>query len=173
MLTGNETAGLRRLFDSQYLADYGFWDPDRPYGYSPADVHVIGFERSEMVAHVGFQVRGISVGAANIVVAGTGGVLVDAAHRSTGLGSRMMATAETAMRNDSRILFGFLGCREEVVPFYEATGWHRIHTVERSTDRTNHTNTVTSTDSPILIYPVHAHVNEWPQGQINLLGTQW
>ena len=27
--------------------------------------------------------------------------------------------------------FGYLGCRPEVVPFYQATGWRRIDVVER------------------------------------------
>ena len=172
-LTTDEITELRKLFDSEYLADHGQWNPEKPYGYSPADVHVVAFEGSRIIAHVGFQARLISVGTADIVVAGTGGVLVDAEHRSTGLGSRVMAAAETAMREDHRIRFGYLGCREEVVPFYESTGWRRIRAVERATSRTDHAGIVTSDDSPLLICPVNARFSEWPQGEIDLHGTPW
>jgi len=43
-----------------------------------------------------------------------------------------MSHAQQAMRDDDRVSFGYLGCREEVVPFYERTGWSRVNAVEPS-----------------------------------------
>ncbi|MDF2563531.1 MAG: hypothetical protein K0R99_4977, partial [Microbacterium sp.] len=37
-----------------------------------------------------------------------------------------MLCAQQEMRKNARIEFGYLGCREEVVPFYERAGWLRI-----------------------------------------------
>ncbi|RAX43670.1 hypothetical protein DQ354_19495 [Arthrobacter sp. AQ5-06] len=91
-----ELDALEKLFDSEYLSDYGRWNPDAPYGYSPADFHVMAFQGSVLAAHVGFQRRVISVGTDDVVVAGTGGVLVDQRFRGTGLGGRAMRHAQRA-----------------------------------------------------------------------------
>ncbi|MHA7264310.1 GNAT family N-acetyltransferase [Arthrobacter sp. TMN-37] len=93
---------LGRLFDSEYLGDYERWNPDAPYGYSPADFHVLAFRGSVVVAHVGFQRRVIAVGAYDVVVAGTGGVLVDQQARGDGLGSRVMRHAQPHLLRSPR-----------------------------------------------------------------------
>ena len=54
--------GLRRLFDAEYLAEHGAWDPEQPYGYAPADLHVVGSLDRRVVAHAGLQRRTIGVG---------------------------------------------------------------------------------------------------------------
>lgn len=172
-LSIDDLAALRALFDSEYLADYGSWNPDQPYGYSPADVHVMVFDQERVIAHVGFQVRTITVGGVAVVVAGTGGVLVDAVHRARGVGRRAMLAAHAAMRADPRIAFGYLGCRSEVVPFYESAGWQRIHVTERCTSRIDQTTVLTETAAPLLVHPVHAQAADWPPGDVDLRGTPW
>ncbi|WP_313815652.1 GNAT family N-acetyltransferase [Citricoccus sp.] len=164
---------LRDFFNRQYFADFGPWNLDAPYGYSPADMHTLICDGPALVAHVGFQVRLIGVGSIDVSVAGTGGVLVDESCRGTGLGREVMQDAQQAMRNDGRVQFGYLGCREQVVPFYESTGWHRIHATEHHASRIDHHRVVTSTGDPLLIYPVRKDVTEWPPGDINLRGTPW
>jgi len=170
-LTGPRRAALHRLFDSEYLAEYGAWDPDRPYGYSPADVHTLAFVDSALVGHIGFQVRTIRVGEADVTVAGAGGVLVDEVARGRGLGRRLMMCAQQEMCKDARIEFGYLGCREEVVPFYERAGWLRIRAVERHTSMQDPQATVVSPDGPLLIFPTRRV--DWPVGDIDLRGTPW
>lgn len=49
-LSESQSAALRELFDREYRAEYGEWNPDRPYGYSPADVHTVIFRDSLAVA---------------------------------------------------------------------------------------------------------------------------
>lgn len=126
-----DLARLRGLFDSEYLAEYGEWDPARPYGYSPADFHVIARSGNDVVGHVGFQKRVISVGKIDVLVAGTGGVLVSNTARGAGLGLQLMDRAQECMRNDAAVSFGYLGCRPAVVPFYLSAGWTRIRATER------------------------------------------
>lgn len=170
-LRDDQIVALRELFNLEYLASHGPWDPDRPYGYSPADVHTLAFVDSKLVGHVGFQRRTITVGDAEVTIAGTGGVLVDSSVRGSGLGRRVMHRAQQAMGNDTRIDFGYLGCRKEVVPFYENTGWRRVHAIERHVSASDAGRHVLSTDGPILIFPTRQ--TRWPDGDIDLHGTPW
>ncbi len=171
VLRDDEIVALGELFDSEYLATHGPWDPDRPYGYSPADVHTLAFVESRLVGHVGFQRRTIAVGATEVTIAGTGGVLVGASTRGSGLGRRVMHRAQRVMAEDPRIDFGYLGCREEVVPFYESAGWARVHAVERHVSMLDPSTHVLSAEGPILIFPTQQ--SHWPDGEIDLRGTPW
>jgi aminoglycoside 2'-N-acetyltransferase I len=164
---------LEKLFDSEYLSDYGPWDPHAPYGYSPADFHVLLFLGSELSAHVGFQRRVIKVGTHDVVVAGTGGVLVDKRSRGTGLGGKVMRHAQESMRDQAQADFGFLGCRPEVVSFYESAGWIQIHATERCVSRMDQTSVKVSEGGPNLICPAKRAASEWPNGDIDLRGTPW
>lgn len=170
-LSGAQRDALRDLFDSEYRESHGEWDPDRPYGYSPADVHTLLFHGSTLLGHVGFQRRRIAVGSAEVCVAGTGGVLVHPDSRGEGIGRSVMSHAQDAMRGDSRIDFGYLGCRDEVVPFYGSTGWLRVEATERHVSMTDPDSTLVSSEGPILVFPTSDAV--WPQGDIDLRGTPW
>ncbi|RCS99215.1 GNAT family N-acetyltransferase [Brevibacterium aurantiacum] len=168
-----DLARLRGLFDSEYLAEHGQWDPARPYGYSPADFHVIARSGNDVVGHVGFQKRVISVGKNDVLVAGTGGVLVSNTARGAGLGLQLMDRAQESMRNDAAVSFGYLGCRPAVVPFYLSAGWTRIQATERHTARLDPSQMVESDSSPILICPAARTVTDWPEGDIDLHGGPW
>lgn len=170
-LTVTQIDALRNLFDSEYQPIHGAWDPDRPYGYSPADVHVMLFRDSQLVGHVGFQRRVIAVGDRDVCVAGTGGVLVHRGSRGQGVGRLVMSSAQDAMRTDDRVEFGYLGCRDEVVPFYRSTGWERVHATERHVSMNDQREFSISSDGPILIFP--ASNSSWPEGDIDLRGTPW
>lgn len=174
-LTASQTAMLRDLFDSEYREEHGEWNPDRPYGYSPADVHTIVFRGATAVAHVGYQRRIIRVGRHDVPVAGTGGVLVHPRWRSDGVGRRVMSYAQQAMRDDDHVEFGYLGCRDEVVPFYERTGWSQVYAEERHVSMTDPRATVTSTTGPLLVFAASENAlgGGWPQGDIDLRGTPW
>lgn len=170
-LSESETAALGALFDREYLADHGPWGLDGPYGYSPADVHTLAYVGGVLAGHVGFQRRTITVGGAEVVVTGTGGVLVDASARGNGLGQRLMSRAQQAMRADMRVDFGYLGCREDVVRFYESAGWRRVQAIERHVSILDSRRIVVSVDGPVLILPIRER--DWPRGDIDLRGTPW
>lgn len=172
-LSTEELDALEKLFDCEYRSEFGVWNPDAPYGYSPADTHVLAFRGQTLAAHVGFQRRSISVGTHEIIVAGTGGVLVDERSRGTGLGARAMRLAQEVMRDEAGVDFGFLGCREEVVPFYESAGWVQIHASERCLSRLDQRSVIVSEGGPNLICSANHHASQWPQGDIDLRGTPW
>jgi GNAT superfamily N-acetyltransferase len=172
-LSTMELAALEKLFDSEYLSGYGRWSPEAPYGYSPADFHMLAFQGAVLAAHVGFQRRVISVGTHDVLVAGTGGVLVDRRFRGTGLGRRTMREAQRAMREEADADFGYLGCRNEVVPFYESAGWVKVLATERCLSRTDQTSVIVSHGEPKLICSSIRQTGEWPDGDIDLRGTPW
>lgn len=64
-----------------------------------------------------------------------GGVLISGNARGERVGSRLMGKAAESMKAAGGIGFGYLGCREEVVPFYRACGWLQTSAAERSIDR--------------------------------------
>ena len=170
-LTGDDLAGIQALFDAEYRTEFGDWNPEQPYGYAPHDVHVIARHDEATVGHVGWARRGISVGAHGVVISGLGGVLIADHARGLRLGERLMHTAVEAMREAGGIEFGYLGCREEVVPFYQSCGWIRVVAVERSLDRTGRP-TLDPPGQPLLVFPLGSSM-DWPDGEIDLRGRPW
>ena len=173
LLSSIALAEMRRLFDAEYRADFGEWDPERPYGYAPADWHVLAWAGRRLVGHVGFQRRVIEVGGVEVAVAGTGGMLVAPEARDSGVGKRLLFRAQRSMVEDAEADFGYLGCRPAVVGFYESAGWVRIRARESHTDRLDPTRTVVNESSPVLICPALRPVTEWPSGDIDLRGGAW
>lgn len=171
-LTEDDVARLRELFDVEYLAQFGEWDPDQPYGYAPHDMHVIARLGHDVVGHVGWARRTIGVGTAEVVIAGVGGVLISPRARGEGAGARLMAAATASMIDAGGIEFGYLGCREDVVPFYASCGWQRVTAAEKSVDRAGRPVTQPP-GPPILLLPVEAPLDSWPAGAIDLRGRAW
>lgn len=113
-------------FDSEYLKEFGEWDPQQPYGYASHDVHVMVRLEGRVVGHVGWARRDIAVGTETVAIAGVGGVLISADTRGMRHGGELMGWAEQSMRGRRHLAFGYLGCREQAVPFYASCNLHRI-----------------------------------------------
>lgn len=171
-LTAADLGELRRLFDVEYLDNFGPWDPQQPYGYASHDFHVIARIDDRVLGHVGWARREIDVGHASVAIAGVGGVLVSDEARGTRIGRSLMERAEQSMRGHGGIAFGYLGCREHVVPFYVSCGWKRINARERSIGRDGDP-VVDESGQPILIRPIAASSESWPEGDIDLRGRAW
>jgi aminoglycoside 2'-N-acetyltransferase I len=170
-LTCGELSGLRTLFDAEYLDEFGEWGPEQPYGYAPHDVHVIASCGNETVGHIGWARRRISVGEQDVVVAGVGGVLIADAARDVRLGNGLMHAAVESMRDIGGIDFGYLGCREAVVTFYQSCGWQRVVAAERSLDRRGQPVT-NPPEQPLMVFPLDASA-EWPRGEVDIRGRAW
>lgn len=170
-LTDDDLSGLRALFDAEYLTQFGEWNPEQPYGYARHDVHVIASRGDDTVGHVGWAHRGISVGEREMTIAGVGGVLVAKAARGLQLGEQLMRTVVISMGDAGGIEFGYLGCREEVVPFYQACGWMRVVAAEWSLNRTG-SSSMDPPGQPLLVFPLGSS-SDWPEGEIDLRGRAW
>lgn len=175
-LTGGLLDGVRALFNAEYCAEFGNWNPDQPYGYAPHDIHIIAQDDAgQVIGHTGWGSRQITVEEQTVHIAGVGGVLVSAAHRKTGLGKHLLKAATDTMQimNTQGIVpidFGYLGCREEVVGFYESCGFTRISAREFYTS-TNGEPAVADAQEPLLIFPVAQA--DFPRGDIDLNGRPW
>lgn len=138
---------MKQLFDDEYTALYGSWNQSQPYGYSPAELHVVAISNGEIIGNVGMQRRLITVGSQQILVAGTGGVLVKPAYRQAGLGQKLLSSLQEVNRTLAPVDYGYLGCREEVVPFYESSHYTRINATERYvSDDSDRTHRITDHD---------------------------
>ncbi|MXS73245.1 GNAT family N-acetyltransferase [Microbacterium sp. CSI-V] len=168
----DELVALGSLFDDEYLDAFGPWHPAQPYGYAGHDVHVLAWEGSRLVGHVGWARRRVDVGGTEVAIAGVGGVLVADRARGRGLGRRLLGDCAVSMKGAGDIDFGFLGCRESVVPFYRACGWHRISAPERSVARDGST-VVVEPGPPLLILPLRTPADAWPPGTADLRGRAW
>ncbi len=163
---------LRGLFDREYAADFGPWDAHQPYGYAGHDIHIVAHHNDDVVGHVGWARRVIGVGDSEVTIAGVGGVLIAAQVRNGRLGSRLMSHAAESMADAGGVDFGYLGCREEVVPFYSSCGWHRISAPERSVSRGG-VPELSPPGPPLLILPVNRGIASWPEGTVDLRGRAW
>lgn len=90
--------------------------------------------------------------------------------RGTRLGEQLMHAAHRSMLDTEGIQFGDLGCREEVVPFYRACGWHRISVVECTISRAGSA-IEDPLGQPLLIMPVESALDEWPARSASMSAT--
>lgn len=172
-LTKEQLDGIRMLFDNEYAQLYGTWNQAQPYGYSPAELHVLAVKEGQIIGNVGMQRRQISVGNQEVLIAGTGGVLVAPSYRKDGLGRKLLAALQEANRTIAPVDYGYLGCREEVVPFYESSGYTRMHVTERHVSDDDQITVIENTGAPIMVCPGTKEVNEWPSGIVDIRGTAW
>lgn len=47
-LTKKQLVGIKELFDNEYAALYGAWNQTQPYGYSPAELHVLAVKDGQV-----------------------------------------------------------------------------------------------------------------------------
>lgn len=125
-----------------------------------------------LVAHLDFERRLISVGDREVLVAGVGEVATHPHQQGRGLGQRLLAELRRVLTAETPVAFGYLGCREEVVGYYERVGWHRIDQKSREIDPGSGEWTVS--EGPALILPATAPLSAWPrEGTIDLRGMWW
>lgn len=130
-LTDADYTAMAELFDSEYAADWGPWSPRAGYGYAPGELHALTRIGDLLIGYAATARRIIRVGNSEVIVAGTGGVMTLASARGQGIGTFTLSALQDANRSFAPADFGLLGCREEVVPFYESCGYARVDALIR------------------------------------------
>jgi len=171
-LSAVDYAEMAVLFDSEYAGDWGPWNPKQGYGYARGELHCLGRDGGELVGYAASARRFVGVGRSEVVVAGIGGVLTGAAVRGRGVGRALLSVLQDAMRGSAIADFGILGCREEVVPFYQSCGFTLVESVIRDVSP-HDAMTVLETAGPTLICPGTRPVEAWPEGTVDLRGLPW
>jgi aminoglycoside 2'-N-acetyltransferase I len=98
--------------------------------------------------------------------------MTGAAARGQGIGREVIFALQEAMRGLAPADFGLLGCRKEVVPFYQSCGFSRIESVIRDISPRD-AMTVIESDGPTLICAGTRSVEAWPEGIVDLRGLPW
>jgi aminoglycoside 2'-N-acetyltransferase I len=171
-LTPADHAAMAALFDAQYAAEWGPWHPRSGYGYAPAELHVLARLDGRLVGYAGSARRFVGVGDGEVVVAGIGGVLTAPEVRGRGVGRAVLTALQEAARGPARAQYGLLGCREQVVPFYESCGFRRTGQLVRDLDPRD-ARTVVESHGPTLVCAGTRPLEEWPGGTIDLRGLPW
>jgi len=108
------------------------WGPDIFHGslyslqWRPTDVHVVGYAGDEPVTHVGIVSHPVAVGSTRALVGGIGSVVTVPQKQKLGLAKECLRRAQSYMRSDLGVEYGFLFCPERLVEFYGRSGWRKL-----------------------------------------------
>jgi GNAT superfamily N-acetyltransferase len=166
-LTPALRAELDRLFAATFRVsalDDRFW--------APATYHFLLMRGETIIGHVGVYRRDIAVGGQSWAVAGIVKVGVAGELRGHGLGTRLLAFADDALRAEGRDDLGLLVTSENRLGYYGRLGWERIPGPVSYEDR-GETKVETS---PILLLPLRASKTDlapWYTGPVDLAGPLW
>jgi aminoglycoside 2'-N-acetyltransferase I len=163
---------LTVLFDTEYAGEWGPWNPRTGYGYAAVELHALSRLDGRLVGHAGSGRRFVGVGDGEVVVAGIGGVLTAPDVRGRGVGRALLGALQDAARGSAPADFGLLGCREDVVPFYESCGFRRTEQLVRDLSPRDGS-TVVEGRGPTLVCAGTRQLADWPDGTIDLRGLPW
>jgi GNAT superfamily N-acetyltransferase len=137
------------------------------YHWAPPQWHALTSFDAVLVSYLRIFERTISVGEETLRVSGVGGVMTLPEWRQRGLASITLRRAAGFMRDESRVDYALLLCRDEVARVYTKLGWETVAgptTFEQPSGR--------------AMYPHHTMVlrftaRAWPSGPIDLCGLPW
>lgn len=171
-LTPELEAGLRSLLIAAYPHFADFWAGTSYWGSEPEWHLWLADPAGVPVAQLGFGRRVAQIGGHDVTLVGVGGVATHPAFQRRGVGGCLLRDLHAFLLTLPDVEFAFLQCREEVVPFYESSGFVRVpnptHYLDPDEDRW-----ITNA-GPTLILPVQAALRDWPMGErVNLRGLPW
>lgn len=171
-LTASDRALIRALLTAAFPNHATLWLV-RDFWGGPLEHRLLLRDvTGRLVGHLGFARRLIEVDGRAVSIAGIGEVAVLPDCQGQGWGRRLLAALAEHLATEAAVDFGFLQCRDAVVPFYEKTGFHRIGQKVRSFDPRSAL--WQTDDAAALILPVGLAVSSWPQeGLVDLMGMPW
>lgn len=136
--------------------------------WRPKELHFVVESSGRPVSHVGVLRHTLAVGGRPVTVGGVGGVITRGDAQGSGYASLALERASAFMRDELDVEFGFLFCRDPLVPFYERHGWRLIDVPV----------TVAQDEAPPLVMPLNAMVlpfsnRPWPPGPVSLESLPW
>ena len=136
--------------------------------WRPKELHFVVESAGRPVSHVGILRHTLAVGERRVTVGGVGGVITRPEMQGSGYASLALERASAFMRDELDVEFGFLFCRDPLVPFYERHGWHLVAAPV----------TVSQGEDPPLVMPLNSMAlpfagRRWPPGAVNLDSLPW
>ncbi len=142
-------------------------DVNPGYQWAQPTIHALAYVDGKLACHAGILGREIRVGGKSINVAGITDVATDVFFRRKGCARKIMKAVEKSLKMEGLYRFAMLFCNAGLLPLYESVGYRRIaaplfiHSEGRRFQ----------IDDVKLALPLTA--DEWPQGEIDLLGLPW
>lgn len=157
--------GAIRAEDAQHFTGGRSWAGQRP------EFRLLGYDEDGLVAHIGVLRRFLRVGETDQLVADLGLFAVRRDAQRRNLGSELLAELAKLL-NELAVPFGFLGCRDELVPFYSRNGWQRLPGVTVRHGAPWEPREQLRFDEPLFVLPVMADLADWPAGDIDRNGME-
>jgi GNAT superfamily N-acetyltransferase len=169
-------------------------DVDPGYPWAQPTIHVLGYADGQMAGYAGILEREILVGGRKIQVAGITDVATDVQFRGQGWARIIMKVAGGFISGQGRCQFVMIFCNEELVPLYESCGFHKIEAplFIHSEDRRFQINEIKMVQAVVREKELDgenlagktkppleekatsvAKPEQWPAGEIDLLGLPW
>jgi predicted N-acetyltransferase YhbS len=169
-LTTDDRAALRAFLVAAYAPDHADVFSRHDFWGGPPTARVVARDKGgDLLAHLGFSVRTIGVGGAEVRVAGVGAVATHPHWRGRGLGRLIFDRLAADLSAAGAAEFVFLECRDAVVPFYAACGFgHSVRTVAALDPATGGTDVSTSN---VMVRPLGRAA--FPPGDVDLRGQRW
>jgi GNAT superfamily N-acetyltransferase len=154
--------------DLEALLTESFKDDVNPgYQWAQPAIHVLAYAAGKLACHAGILGREILVGGNKIHIAGVTDVATEGSLRRKGFARSVLKAMENYLKTEGVCMFALLFCDARLLPLYQGCGYRRItaplfiHSEGRRFQ----------IDDVKLALPLTA--DEWPQGEIDLLGLPW
>ena len=171
-LSPEQDAAIRALLVSAFSRESAEHFRTSSY-WGPRPTHRLWLEDQNhaIVAHLDLETRMIQVGDVDVLVAGIGEVATSPGLQGSGVGRRLMAELQRVLKSAVPVSFGLLQCGDQVIGFYETTGWQRFGAPVRAIHPdSGQWETITNN---VLITPGLLPISAWPEGAVNLRGLLW
>ena len=152
-------AALQALFDRQFAGSSFRW--------AAPQWHVLASIDGALAASARLFERGIAVAGQSMHVGGVGGVMTLPEWRHRGLASLTLRRAAAFMRDELKVEFALLLCRDAVAPVYARLGWQFVAgptTFDQPSGRATY---------PRRTMVLTLGKVSWPHGPIDLCGLPW
>lgn len=169
-LTGDDRAALRAFLVAAYAPDHADIFSRHDFWGGPPAARVVARGRDGiLLAHLGFSVRTIAVGGAEVRVVGVGAVATHPGRRCGGLGRLLFGRLAGPSPGQATPRFVLLECRDAVIGFYAACGFgHSVRTVTALDPATGRAGVSTSN---LMVRPLGRKT--FPAGDVDLCGLRW
>ena len=167
-VTAADHEALGALLARCFPRSFTPFGPGRSWSSARPELRVGAHADERRVAHLAVLRRFLRVEGRDIVVGDVGLVAVDPAWQGSGLGAHLLSRGRAAL-DDLKLPFGYLTCGEHVAGFYATAGWVPVSGPTR----------MVRADGRVQVYggvsmvlPVHAAIDDWPDGQVNRNGWE-
>jgi nodulation protein A len=170
-LTRDQEQRIQALLLAAFPQYKEIWSRHSFWG-GPAEYRLWLEQDQKMIAHLGFAKRNIRVGEQEVFIAGIGAVATHPEFQGKGVGKQLFAELRKILLTQLSVDFGYLGCREAVIGFYEKAGFtlyrQRVYCLNPYEQQWNYD------DGAQMVMPIGKPLEDWDaNGLIDLRGMPW